>query len=135
MTDINKKIKNIGSRIGKIAKDATKAPFDSIRKDDLKSASITSAKQRLKMNDLQGAAVTMRSLIEIYARQREVDRQLSGRDFIFATFSDKTESTRHQAFSHWIRMNHIIHSDTDDDLDDEVKLRHCIEFFEQVLPL
>lgn len=70
---------------------------------------VTIMEKKFAEDDLVGAAVVLRHLLEIYGTQKKKNHRLKGREFIHFILSIKHKDLKTKGYTHWQNINKIIH--------------------------
>lgn len=90
--------------------------------------------KKFEEDDLVGAAVILRHLLEIYGTQKKKNHKLKGREFIYFILSIKHKDLKTKGYTHWQNINKIIHLNQSHPYPyHKENLRKAIDFYKKEL--
>ena len=90
--------------------------------------------KRFEENDLVSCSITLKHILEIYGTQKKKNHRLKGREFVHFILSNKHKELKNLGYSHWKKMNKIIHLNQSKPYPyHKQNLRKAMDFFEKEL--
>lgn len=102
--------------------------------EGLLRVNVTAMEKCYENEDLVGASVILKHLLEIYGTQKKKNHRLKGREFMFFILSSKHKDLKSVGYTHWQHINKIIHLNQSKPYPyHKENLRKAMDFFEKEL--
>ena len=95
---------------------------------------VTQMEKKYEEDDLVGAAIQLKHMLEIFGTQKKKNHRLKGREFIQFILSSKHKDLKAVGYTHWQNLNKIIHlNQTKPYPYHKQNLRKAMDFFKKEL--
>ncbi len=86
-----------------------KANTPELQKNESKRVNVILMEKCFDADDLVGAAVILKHLLEIYGSQKRKNNRLKGREFVYMILSNKHKDLKNVGYKHWQNISKIIY--------------------------